>query len=336
MDPSARRFTWDLLQREKANRTILLTTHFMDEADLLGDRIAIMGKGSVICCGSSLFLKKRYGVGYHMTIVKGVHCNVNQIVERVTKIIDGATLENNVGSELSFILPSNSSSQFESLFCELEEQQVALGISNFGASVTTMEEVFLKVNDIVEKHYTYQNSSSTAESQHTRTNQDRAKNETSINKSTVIADSNPELGYNLEFSSNSVGATNSTYKLWYQQFCAMLRKRMLHSKRYKWSLISQLLVPIVFTMIALIVIKAIPYDGGSPPLSLVTAQFGKNFVPFAFDDTPNSLAFHLGEAYSNQFNDTDTYPVDIMKLNGTMNGNMTKFALDKSMEDIGG
>ena len=38
------------------------------------------------------------------------------------------------------------------------------------------------MNDIVEKHYTYQNSSSTAESQHTRTNQDRAKNETSINK----------------------------------------------------------------------------------------------------------------------------------------------------------
>lgn len=333
MDPSARRFTWDLLQREKANRTILLTTHFMDEADLLGDRIAIMGKGSVVCCGSSLFLKKRYGIGYHMTIVKGVNCNVNQIVERVTKIIDGATLENNVGSELSFILPSDSSNQFESLFCELEEQQVELGISNFGASVTTMEEVFLKVNDIVEKHYSYQSGSDT-ESQHN--SQDREGNETSINKATLVADSNPELGYNLEFSSNSVGVTNAAYKLWYQQFCAMLRKRMLHSKRYKWSLISQLLVPIVFTMIALIVIKSIPYDGGSPPLPLVTNQFGKNFVPFASDDNPNSIAHHLSEAYSSQFNNTSTYPVNIMKLNGTMNGNMTKFALDKSMEDIGG
>lgn len=61
MDPSARRATWDLLQGEKHGRTILLTTHFMDEADLLGDRIAIMAGGELQCCGSPLFLKNKYG-----------------------------------------------------------------------------------------------------------------------------------------------------------------------------------------------------------------------------------------------------------------------------------
>lgn len=61
MDPGARRLIWDLLQQERAGRTILLTTHFMEEADLLGDRIAIMANGVVQCCGSSLFLKKMYG-----------------------------------------------------------------------------------------------------------------------------------------------------------------------------------------------------------------------------------------------------------------------------------
>lgn len=40
---------------------MLLTTHYMDEADTLGDRIAIMVKGTLQCCGSSIFLKKRYG-----------------------------------------------------------------------------------------------------------------------------------------------------------------------------------------------------------------------------------------------------------------------------------
>lgn len=40
---------------------MLLTTHFMDEADILGDRIAIMAEGVVKCCGSSLFLKNKYG-----------------------------------------------------------------------------------------------------------------------------------------------------------------------------------------------------------------------------------------------------------------------------------
>ena len=61
MDPAARRQTWDVLQRNRAGRTILLTTHFMDEADLLGDRIAIMAEGVVKCCGTSMFLKKLYG-----------------------------------------------------------------------------------------------------------------------------------------------------------------------------------------------------------------------------------------------------------------------------------
>lgn len=61
MDAVSRRAIWDLLQQQKRTRTILLTTHFMDEADLLGDRIAIMAKGELQCCGSSLFLKQKYG-----------------------------------------------------------------------------------------------------------------------------------------------------------------------------------------------------------------------------------------------------------------------------------
>ena len=63
MDPAARRQTWDILQRNRAGRTLLLSTHFMDEADLLGDRIAIMAHGVIKCCGTSMFLKKCYGRG---------------------------------------------------------------------------------------------------------------------------------------------------------------------------------------------------------------------------------------------------------------------------------
>jgi len=61
MDPEARRQTWDLLQQHRAGRTVVLSTHFMDEADLLGDRIAIMAAGVIRCCGTSLFLKNKYG-----------------------------------------------------------------------------------------------------------------------------------------------------------------------------------------------------------------------------------------------------------------------------------
>lgn len=62
MDTSARRHIWDMLKNYKKDKIIVLTTHFMDEADYLGDRIAIMGEGKLICCGSSIFLKNKYGV----------------------------------------------------------------------------------------------------------------------------------------------------------------------------------------------------------------------------------------------------------------------------------
>lgn len=52
-------------------RTIILSTHHMDEADILGDRIAIISHGKMCCFGSSLFLKKCFGSGYYLTLVRG-------------------------------------------------------------------------------------------------------------------------------------------------------------------------------------------------------------------------------------------------------------------------
>lgn len=66
LDPRARRAIWDLMQIEKGERTIILSTHYMDEADLMGDRIAILNKGELICYGSPHFLKQMYPSGYRL------------------------------------------------------------------------------------------------------------------------------------------------------------------------------------------------------------------------------------------------------------------------------
>uniref|UniRef100_A0A5F9DRX4 ABC transporter domain-containing protein n=1 Tax=Oryctolagus cuniculus TaxID=9986 RepID=A0A5F9DRX4_RABIT len=142
MDPVSRRSTWNVLQQFKEDRTILLTTHHMDEADVLGDRIAIMVKGTLQCCGSSIFLKKRYGVGYHLVIVKKLDCDVKRVSNLIIYYVPTASLENDVAAELSFLLPKEYTHRFEALFAELEERQEELGIAAFGVSMTTLEEVF--------------------------------------------------------------------------------------------------------------------------------------------------------------------------------------------------
>lgn len=70
MDLSARRQLWNMLKESKKGRIVLLTTHYMDEADILGDRIAIMASGKLTALGSSIFLKTKFGTGYTLTIVK--------------------------------------------------------------------------------------------------------------------------------------------------------------------------------------------------------------------------------------------------------------------------
>ena len=59
-----------------------------------------MSRGVVQCCGSSLFLKNKYGVGYHMVIVKSEGCKVKRITSVVKTHVSGAKLENDVGEYL--------------------------------------------------------------------------------------------------------------------------------------------------------------------------------------------------------------------------------------------
>ncbi|KAK6123307.1 hypothetical protein DH2020_042958 [Rehmannia glutinosa] len=64
MDPINRRHVWDVIESAKKGRAIILTTHSMEEADILSDRIGIMAKGRLRCIGTSIRLKSRFGTGF--------------------------------------------------------------------------------------------------------------------------------------------------------------------------------------------------------------------------------------------------------------------------------
>ncbi|PFX17779.1 ATP-binding cassette sub-family A member 3 [Stylophora pistillata] len=311
MDPSARRFTWDLLQQHKEGRTILLTTHFMDEADILGDRIAIMAEGNVKCCGSSLFLKNKYGVGYHMVIVKEPSCDVPKVTGVVASHVPTATVESNIGAELSFILPSEATGNFENLFLELETRRKELGIASYGASVTTMEEVFLKVGEEMDSSLSDKLQQTSKGTPSANGVLESTALPVPSEKSSVLARmgtfGTSSASYGTFGDYNNYNHT-SGFRLFRQRWYAMFVKRLLHSKRHKLAIISQLLLPLVYTLFALISAKTIPQPTDSPPLALSTLNFLNNDVPYYCVNSTCNLA----DNYTTQWpGGSKTKPVNV-------------------------
>ena len=152
MDVFAQRSTWNLLQRVKRGKIVLLTTHSMEEADILGDKIGIMAQGKMVCCGSPLFLKQRYGAGYTIVVTRADGRGAESAVEDlVLRHVSQASVVSDIGKEISFSAPLSSAHKFEALFADLDRAITATrssaaagGIESYGVSVTTMEEVFLK------------------------------------------------------------------------------------------------------------------------------------------------------------------------------------------------
>nr|KAF6488603.1 ATP binding cassette subfamily A member 3 [Molossus molossus] len=285
MDAVSRRAIWDLLQQQKSGRTILLTTHFMDEADLLGDRIAIMAKGELQCCGSSLFLKQKYGAGYHMTLVKEPHCNPEGISRLVHHHVPNASLESSAGAELSFILPKESTHRFESLFTKLEKKQKELGIASFGASVTTMEEVFLRVGKLVDTSMDIQAIQLPAlKYQHERRASDWAVD------SNLCGTMDPTDGIGALIEEDCTTIKLNT------GFLAMFLKKATYSWR-EWKMVAaQVLVPVMCITLALLSINYSSEIFDDPILKLTLGEYGRTVVPFSVPGTSRldqQLSEHL-------------------------------------------
>lgn len=246
-DPSARRAIWDLLIKNKPGRTMLLSTHFMDEADVLGDRIAIMVNGRVECVGSPMELKSQYGIGYHLTVVKQKgECNAQGVLQVVQTHIPAASLKRETGAEMTLVLPREAASKFPTLFEELEHRRAALGFESFGVSVTTIEEVFLKVGeDDVPTAGTGPASDGGGST---------LANGGSINGAGGgAAAANDTMPLVAEIGKE--GFHQSMYltgmKLKIQHFQAMWEKRWLNMKRNRWAVLTQLVVPLIFVILAL-------------------------------------------------------------------------------------
>lgn len=150
LDPENRRHIWDIILSLRGERTILLTTHYMEEADVLGDRIAIMDHGKVVCCGTTMFLKKMYGAGYNVHVTKSPRASSMDITQTVERYIPQFTTKVVSPAQVDYCIKDEFVERFPNLFSALESSMSVLGVTAISVSCTTMEDVFLRVAELTE------------------------------------------------------------------------------------------------------------------------------------------------------------------------------------------
>jgi ABC-type multidrug transport system ATPase subunit len=153
LDVAARQKIWEHIRALKGRgMTIFVTTHYMDEADVLGDRVGIMSLGALQCIGSTQFLKKTFGAGYKLVFDKNSSHSAKSL-ENLTAFVEsnipGASYISEDGEEEQAIynLPFDSISKFGDFFALVEKSLDKFEVSNFGVSITSLEDVFLKVGE---------------------------------------------------------------------------------------------------------------------------------------------------------------------------------------------
>eukprot|EP01094_Clydonella_sp_ATCC50884_P004693 TRINITY_DN13724_c0_g1_i1.p1 TRINITY_DN13724_c0_g1~~TRINITY_DN13724_c0_g1_i1.p1 ORF type:complete len:845 (+),score=259.83 TRINITY_DN13724_c0_g1_i1:97-2631(+) len=151
LDPETRKHIWDcLLEVKRKNRSIVLTTHSMEEADVLSDRIGIMTKGRLRAIGSSLHLKNKYGEGYSLRI----NCDkasVDYVVRWVSEMWPQAKLVERFAELLTFQI-KREHIVISEMFDQMEMNRERVGVVDWGISQTTIEDVFLKIAREEEEH----------------------------------------------------------------------------------------------------------------------------------------------------------------------------------------
>nr|XP_031536282.1 retinal-specific phospholipid-transporting ATPase ABCA4 isoform X2 [Vicugna pacos] len=339
VDPYSRRSIWDLLLKYRLGRTIIMSTHHMDEADLLGDRIAIISQGRLYCAGTPLFLKNCFGTGFYLTLVRkmktvqsqergcegpcgcaskgfSTRCpacadglapeqaldgDVNELMDMVRHHVPEAKLVECIGQELIFLLPNKNFKQraYASLFRELEETLADLGLSSFGISDTPLEEIFLKVTE-------------DSDSGPLSAGGSQQKRENSSLRHPCLgpgegARPTPQGGGPAPQPEGPPspqregrGRLNTGARLVLQHMQALLVKRFQHTVRSHKDFLAQIVLPATFVFLALMLSVIIPPFGEYPALTLHPWMYGQQYTFFSMDQPDSERLVALADVLVNK------------------------------------
>ena len=149
MDVLAKRELWNFFKNYKSDKIIILTTHSLEEAEFLGDRIGIMLDGKFVCSGTGSYLKNKYPCGYNINFLMKNNYNRSELLEDLKRSDNSGTIKVVSKNLLSINFMSMNEANINSIFEKIEDEKFIekYGIINYTISTTSLEDVFLKLNN---------------------------------------------------------------------------------------------------------------------------------------------------------------------------------------------
>ncbi|XP_024889665.1 ATP-binding cassette sub-family A member 13 isoform X1 [Temnothorax curvispinosus] len=341
VDPAARRRIWRLIDQHRVGRTVLLSTHHLDEADMLSDTVVVMHKGKILCTGSPLSLKTTYGTGYKLNVSfpPNHYANGEAGIGGITETVDKKNLKalravveevipntmvNEVSeSEVTVALPfqgKNGINNDQGYFSiaqvakALEDNRKLLGFSHFSLECDTLERVFLDLCARAD------NGSSVI----------RASQDSVINVEHVEV---PVLDDNIDLITDTVLKPSPI-----RQMKAMIKKRLWHFARDWRAPLAALVLPTMFVAVAMGFSLIRPPSENEPPLALTPKLYDTHPTYFYSIDSNDQFLQHVSMQLHDRFGDDyagawQTLPNDT----GTcecVNGQQTCRGVSKPIEGL--
>nr|XP_020755556.1 LOW QUALITY PROTEIN: ATP-binding cassette sub-family A member 13 [Odocoileus virginianus texanus] len=285
VDPCSRRGIWDILLKHRRGRTIIFTTHHLDEAEALGDHVAVLQRGRLCCSGSPASLIRAHAQGLRLTLSrqpsvleaddpKDTACATSLIQSYIPQ----ASLRGSSRGELSYVIPEDADRAcFKGLFQALDLNLHQLHLTGYGLSDTTLEEVFLHL---------LQDS----------------KKQPDAALSLESAPPEPGPGHYCTPAGTPLVRGGP---LLLAQTAALLRKRLLHAGRAWKGTVSDLLLPMLFVALAMALFMVRPLAINYPPLKLTLGHYDKAETYFFRMSSSDNDSLELARVLLRKFGDQD-------------------------------
>uniref|UniRef100_A0ABM5G8V5 Retinal-specific phospholipid-transporting ATPase ABCA4 n=1 Tax=Pogona vitticeps TaxID=103695 RepID=A0ABM5G8V5_9SAUR len=332
VDPYSRRSIWDLLLKYRSGRTIILSTHHMDEADILGDRVAIISQGKLLCSGSPVFLKNSFGSGFYLTLVRkmkniqtvegkeGTSCSLGSkcscSCSSCCAPADKAeTLEQELDGDVNEINELIHHHVPEAQLIESIGQELIYLLPNKNFKQRAYASLFRELEETLadlglssfgisdtplEEVFLKVTAEADSETQNAGAVQENGVAGQEDKAPATNGTSRTPVATEGDRSDGKGSHQNKGCQLFLQQIQALLAKRFHHTTRSCKDFLAQIVLPSSFVLLALIITVLVPPFGEYPSLTLHPWIYGQQFTFFSNEQPGSEQMVSLVDAFLNK------------------------------------